>query len=333
MPDRITNLQTTQLFINQIFRQRTTLEEQRLKVSSGLDIARPSDDPAQAATIAQFQSTLQRLHRHQDRISAAQGILQQQEGVLDSAEQLMLRAKEIATSTADTVTSTRDRAQASQEIFALRDSLVALANTKYQGAYLYGGTDDANPPFSAQAYTEPSAATDPAHDRYVYHSGPGFDQTRSVQINDSELVRLTSRGDTVFQGAIASLERLGRALAGYRTTPEQSSSLPDGGGVAFSLPSEALAQQRDILFNIDSVETGREDFSSERTDVGSRSNRLQTADDVLKALSVNTEQVRSSIQDTDIFEGVSRLQNLEIGLEALLAAGSRINSLSLLNFL
>ncbi|MCB0325303.1 MAG: hypothetical protein KDD69_17090, partial [Bdellovibrionales bacterium] len=67
--------------------------------------------------------------------------------------------------------------------------------------------------------------------------------------------------------------------------------------------------------------------------IGARMNRLDQTKQILDTLKISTEKSRASIQESDPFEAASRFAQLQTGLEALLASGSRINSLSLLNFI
>ena len=52
---RVSTYQTSRVFIDQIVDQRSELEKTRREVSSGLKVVDPSDDPARAGTIADFQ--------------------------------------------------------------------------------------------------------------------------------------------------------------------------------------------------------------------------------------------------------------------------------------
>lgn len=331
---RVTNVSTTLTFISQIFERREALDRTRAQVASGFRVEKPSDDPSRAATISQLQNTSKRLERHRERIASATGLLETQESVLNSVEQLLVRAREIGTQAANGTFSHETRESMSTEVFQLRDTLVSLANTKYQGVYLFAGAADTTAPFTASTYTNPSSSSDPANTRYVWTNATGSDQTRSIRVSDHDTVRITSSGEDIFSSAIAGLERLGRSLHGYRTTPEDLSTLPTGGGVAFNLPAEYGEQTSAILLATDAIESARHnDVVEERSSVGSRLNRILQAGELIDSVKVTTEQARATLQDIDIFEAASQLTALQTSLEGLLAAGNRINGLSLLDFI
>ena len=333
---KITTLQATNRFIDQMFQQRAQIQTAQDEVSSGIKIAKPSDDPARSATISTLQNTLSRIARHSQRIDYGVGMLEHQEATLNSANDIIIRIKEIGTQAANETVSSQTRAQMAEEVWRLRDQLVALGNTKYQGSYIYGAADDGVPVFDLHDATtipigQSVPATGDASTRYQWHSGTGALTTRMVQITDDQQVRVNSSGDQIFSRAIGAAEILGRALQGYRTG--NVGGVPDGTGNAMVFPQDYHDQTSEIIVNIDRIDTARNDIIVELNNVGSRLAQLDQAKNILGSIKENTEKVRSSFQDADIFDAASRLQNLQTGLQGLLASGSQINNLSLLNFI
>ncbi|MCC6221200.1 MAG: flagellar hook-associated protein FlgL [Deltaproteobacteria bacterium] len=329
---RVTDAQITRSFIAQIYRQRNALIDVQREVSSGIRVANPSDDPAHAGTIAQFQSSLQRFEQHKERMSYVTNLLQQQESILASSGDLLIRARELAQQGANETLSEEQRRTLGDEVFQLRDALVSLANSKVQGRYIYGGADDDDPPFDSATYVNP--ATGAASERWVFDSADaGQDVTREVSITDSLSVRVSTSGQDVFENSIAALERLGRALTGYRTEPEDLSTLPDGNGVAFNFPAEYQEQTEDILEALDLVESGADEVKTERASIGSRLSRVQVASEIMDIATIDTQTARQAVQDADIFEAASKLANFQTNLEATLASGAQLSRLSLMDFI
>jgi flagellar hook-associated protein 3 FlgL len=336
MAGRITNQYQNQIFIDQIFQQQKELASAREKIASGFEISKPSDDPAQAATISGFQNLLTRITKQQDRIGYAEDLLTQQEAALSNAQDLMIRAKELASQAANETYSVSQRQQLATEVWSLRNAMVSSANTKVLGRYIFAGTaDDAAPvTLNGVAYTAPAAPPSvEANRRYVFTNATGFNQTKSVNITDDEVIRVTSNASTMFQNSINALERLGRTLEGYRTTPEVTTTAPDLGGAAFVFPADFHGQTSAIQNALGQIDTARSSFTVELSDIGGRMNRLTQARQFLDTVKEATEKNRSDIQDADIFEISSKLTSLQTSFQALLASGSQINRLSLLDFL
>lgn len=351
MAVRTTNVQATNNLIDQIFLQRRELDNIRNQVSSGIRVAEASDDAGRAGTISQFQGTLSRIDRHQQRISTAASTLEIQGSVLDSVTNLLLRSKELAAGAANGTVPSDVRAALSEEIFELRDQLVGLINSRSQGSYVYGGADDDDPPYDALAYTngEGSGLVRYVYDGDIEELGGALEYdgerealytTRLISITDSDLTRVNTDGG-VFRRAVAAMEQLGRALQGFRTDTSTVTDpngvdfeVPDGGGTAYNFPNDYQEQTTAITDAIDALDLAQtEDIDPERTSVGSRLNRLFQARDILALIEVDTQEAKAAIQDADIFEAASRLSSAEVSLQALLQSGAQINQLTLLNFI
>ncbi len=338
MAYRVSDIQTTRIFIDQMMDSKAAVEKKRQEIATGYRVVNASDDPGRAGTLASLQHMLQRMDRHQERISLALNTLQTQESTVSSANDILIRAKELAAQAANGTLSAGERSQIADEVFQLRDQVAGLANTKFQGVYLYGGKDDIQIPFvyNDTFYSEPPAATPNLAEKshWVFNSAvPGITETRDVAISDSDTLRINSRGDLVFGDALNALDRLGRSLKGYRTTVD-GSGVPDGTGSSYNLPAEYNQQILDIQSAMDAIDSSRiNDIQAELSSIGGRTNRIDQIKQILETLKANTDQARSTIQDTDMFSAASEFTNLQTSLQGLLAAGSKINSLSLLDFL
>ena len=340
MAYRVSDIQTTNSFIQQMLDAKAALQKKQEEIASGYRVTNASDDPGRSGTIASLQHTLQRIDRHQERISLALNSLETQESTVSSANDLLIRAKELAAQAANGTLGEEERQQIADEIFQLRDQLAGLANTKFQGVYLYGGKDDVQQPFiyNSTFYALPPdaapAANPPDKGHWNFNSTvAGITETRDVVISDSDSIRLNSSAEQVFAPAVNALEKLGRALDGYRTTTD-GSGVPDGTGTAYTLPADASEQMNDIRSCLNSLDSARVDnIQAELSSIGARINRLDQTKQILETLKGNTDQARASVQDTDMMTAASEYSSLQISLQGLLASGAKINSLNLMSFL
>lgn len=337
MTIRPTQLRTTEIFVNQINDRRLDLEKVKQQISSGIEVNVASEANGKAGTLLSLQTTLSRIDKHLDRITFSTGLLDHQEAILEQTNNLLIRAQEIANQGANGLTSVEGRAILSQEVFQIRDQLVSLGNTTFQGRYIYGAADDNDSPFEESTYTVPaSSANAGAAKRFVFNlSGEdGATTTRNVQVSDTDSVKIVTSGGEVFSSAIGAVEKLGRALVGYRTTTDVGTGLPTGAGTAYTLPADYNEQSNDILVAMTALKNAsNNDVIAERTSVGSRIARLEQVSEILNSLKETTESSRAQIQDTDIIEASAKFSNLQTSLEALLASGVQISNISLLNYL
>lgn len=347
---RVTNQNSVSQFLDQLNSNRGSLDTVRDQIGTGVRVLNPSDDPARTGFISSMQRTVSNLTRHEQRIASATGFIESQDTILQAAQSTILRAKEIGTQAANETMDAKTRATLSEEVFQLRDTMQALANSNYRGVYLWGGLDDDDPPFDLATAPGYVNGTGPAANRYIFDNEPGTQGTRTVQIDETESVRINTPGDVVFSHAIAALERLGRCLDGYRSDPpdyyddgngsftppanNDFTDLPTGAGLAYDFSTEYHLQTADIYRCIDYLDfAGSTCIGSELTNVGARLQQLENSKVIVESVKQSTEESRSDVQDADIFEASSRFQSLITNLQALLESGTRIQNLSILDYI
>lgn len=326
---RISENQASRGLVQSLIDNKSKIEKYSSEVSSGLKVVKPGDSDV-PATISQYRQSLDKIAGYKSTIENTKTFLQLQDDVLSQTSELLIKLKELASQGADGPTTVDGRSQMGEEVFQIRDQLVALANTTFQGRYVYGGGDDDDPPFDAATYASPSSGA--ASQRYVFDAETGTSAQRSIQITDSVSITTTTSGNTLFTTAIQAAERLGRALKGYDTTP--SSGTPDGNGAAFNLPSEELLQVADIRASIDLFDTARTtQILPERASLGGRINRLDNAASLLDLSKATAEDVLGRLQNADEAESASNLTLAQNALQASYNVTARVLRLSILDYI
>lgn len=311
---------------------RERLNKYSNEVASGLKVVDPGDSRF-SGTISQYRNLLQRLEGDKTRAEAVKGTLGFQDNIMTQVSDLLVRAQEIATQGSNETLGTPTRAQLAVQVFDLRDQLVTFANSKYQDRYVFAGKDDDDAPFGAQTYT--NATTSAAGQRWVYDdtsTEPDNGQSRSVNITANVSVVTNQPGNAIFSNALAALERLGRALEGYRTTP--ASGTPDGGGTAYNMPTDIHEQTRDIQGTIDLLNNARaNEIEPVRVSIGARLTRLDAASSLIDVSQTDAQTVLNKLQNADTAESATNLSEAENALQASYTVTSRILSLNILSYL
>jgi len=231
---RIAENQIARSILTDIMNNRVRVAQYSEEVSSGKKVIEPGDSK-QAGTIAQFQDSFKKIEGYKSRVATSQAFISYQEDILAQANTLLVRAQEIGAQGANETNSETERAQLAQEVFEIREHMVSLANSQYMGRYVYAGAADDNPAYSRNTdYVEPATGGLSAY-RYTFSANDGSTTQRTVQVTQDLSVTVNTPGSQVFDGAIQGLERLGRALYGYRTEP--ATGTPDGTGTAFTFPT------------------------------------------------------------------------------------------------
>ena len=325
---RITESQLTRSLITHLVDHRRSIAKLNDEISSGIAVARPGDS-TNAGTISNFQQTLDRVKTFENRIASVKSYLTFQDDVLTQANDILLRAKEIATQGANETQSATTRSQMSEEVWQLRDHLVSLANSTYQGKFVYGGLDDDDPPYDAATYTTPASGG--ASQRYVYDAETGTSGTRTIKITDDLTITTNTPGNTVFDEGIQALERLGRALAGYETLP--AGGAPDGTGNAYTFPAQFATQTQAIAATITQLNTARQtDIMPEKVGLAGRLRRIETAESLLTLSKESSQDALDRLQNTDVFESASKLTQAQTALQASLQVSAKVLNLSIIDF-
>jgi flagellar hook-associated protein 3 FlgL len=319
---RISENQMIGSMVAQMLRNREAVDKYSQEVSTGLKVQEPGDSRL-SGTISQFREMENRINGHRDRIKTVQGLLTFQDGVVSQVNEALVRAQELATQGANETLDAGHRALLADEVYALRDHVASLANSTYQGRYIFGGNDDGTTPYSAQTYTSP--ATGAGSQRYTYNSSLAAGQTRTVNVTDDTSITVNTPGNTIFDNSLQALERLGRSLQGYATNP--ASGAPDGTGNAYTFPAQYTTQTQDIKATIDLLDTARQtDVLPEQSSIAGRLSRLLSSDNVLSQNLNSAKDVLGRLQEADVTQSASDLTLAQSALQASLTVTGRLFS-------
>lgn len=158
MPIRVTQNSLFDSIRQQIAQNQQRLLAAQEAVSSGKRINRLSDDPVQGPRLLQVKSSQAKLDQYLRNLQRADSIANVYDAPLGQADDLLVRAKELLLGESNEVSSTPQTREAARlEIQTLTSQLVQIANTKFEGDYVFSGYAVNTP-----AFTDAVAATTPA---------------------------------------------------------------------------------------------------------------------------------------------------------------------------
>ena len=146
---RITSSILSHEAISGVQSQMRSIADAQRRISSGKRVEHPSDDPIAAAGILQSSSGLRALEQYRSNLEAGQHRLSMEDSVLDQLTNTLSRAKELGVSQATDTASTSTRLATREEVVQLRGFVEDLANTQFNGRYIFGGQYSDIPPFQA----------------------------------------------------------------------------------------------------------------------------------------------------------------------------------------
>ncbi len=297
-------ISTSQLFrqgVDAMLDKQRELGRTELQVASGKRILRPSDDPSSAVRILDLSEAQKRLEQYQRNADMAVARLDQEETALISIGDLLQRVRELAVQGANDTLNVDDRRAIAAEVRQHMDSFLQLANSQdANGEYLFAGFQSLTQPFS--------------HDGMGNFSYQGDTGQRMLKIGDNREVAVGDPGGIFmdFPATAGGATNIGAVLYALADNLEAGNGYPD-----------ALAD----------IDTAMSTLLSTRAKIGARLNAIDDQKAANDAFDLAVTDVRSSLEDLDYAEAVSRFNQQLTALQAAQQSFLRIQDLSLFNFL
>lgn len=291
---RITNNLIHKNLRAELQRSLASLHDANLRVTTGLRIRSPSDDPADAAEIMATDRRIRALDQYRRNIDAATARVNAEEGVLDQVTDILSRAREIGMAQGGDTANAATRETAKAEVDQLLETVIQLANTRFGDGYLFGGAVSDQPPIADDGSVSTTAPP-------VGESPVALDLGQTVlTVHDAQSVFIDS-------GVIGALQHLSGAL---------------GANDAASI-QDAIAELT-TAFDATQTRIG---------ELGARAQRLESARANIDALETAATLRRSDVGEVDFEEAVAELMNRQTAYQAALMATSRILNTTLMEYL
>lgn len=301
-----------QISTSQLYDRSSTLMRQlaakadklQTQISTDKRIGTASDDPVAFQKLALIKRSGANDGAYGANIKIAQSLLAQSDSTLGSFESQLQKAAELAVQANNDALSPENRRVIGDQLTAIVQDLVGLANTKdVRGQPLFGG---------ASGDTAVAQA-----------------QNGSVSFTDIGEPSPIPVGDGVDVHATDSAKRL---FGNIPTTNGPSDVFAIISKLATALTSNTGASAAAAEAGTD-LKTALTQIGAARGSVGARAARLDLETARLTEVATIREGDRSSLEDTDTAAAITELQKTMTVLSATQASFSKLSSLSLFNYL
>lgn len=274
---------------------QTQLTQQQLtqELSSGVRVSSLSQDPVAAGQNVQLLSQIQQDDSFTQSSNLVQGQLNVTDSVLGSVVSQLNSAISLAISAGNGTMNSSNLKTISDQIDGIRSEVLALANTSYQGQYIFAGSQTSSVPFTL------SNAASPATTIYNGDQGVNFLQTPNGQ-----RIELNVPGDKIFSGAGANsvFGALNNLVADFAGGTPSSTAVADTEALSTAL--NYVSQQRVVIDSSLSRLTAASDaVTSEKTQLTATQTNLMQAD----VASVATHLSLAESQQTALMSVISQL--------------------------
>jgi flagellar hook-associated protein 3 FlgL len=267
-----------------------------LDLATGTRINKPSDDPAGAAQMVTNTAQSSQADTFLRSITSVTGLLQTADSTLNSVVTALQRAISLGVQGANGTLSDSDRADVASELTGIKQQLLSLANTPYQGEFIFSGTSTAQP-FVADA-TSSSGVT--------YNGNGG---TNNVEVGQNYSLQVNQAGSQLFTSAAGNV---------FQSVSDLINALQTNTNIG-----SAVSEVSDAYNHI----TGQRVF------YGNALNQLQAQQNFLNSEKVNLATAADSISATDMAATSTAFTRSQVAIQADLAVMSRISQASLFDYL
>jgi len=276
--------------------------EQKLtaELASGLRVSSLSDDPVAVAANTQLASSIAHIDAFVQSAGKEQSLLQVTDSTLGEVVRQVTSALSLAVSASNGTLNAANRSAIAQQVSDLRDSVVSLANTSYQGKYLFSGSQGNTQPFSQTTAVTPALAT--------YH---GDAVITSITTPEGLKVQTNLPGSAVFQTPGADL------LGSLNQLVADISS-----GSSTSIATDTAA-----------VTAALQNVSTQRSVLGSSLNRLNSNSNYAQTQKATLQAQQSSLLSADTAQVATDLKSAEVQRQALLSVVAAVQQNNLFNYL
>jgi flagellar hook-associated protein 3 FlgL len=278
-------------------------EEDRLtsELSSGLRVASLSDDPVAVAQSTLLGNSIAQDDTFVQTASNESSRLQVTDSTLGEVVTQVTSAISAAVAGNNGALNTSDIASVAQKLSGIRDQVISLANTSYQGQYLFGGSQGAAPPYTLDTSTNPATAN--------YN---GDNNVQSIETPNGQKIQVNLPGSSVF----------GAAGSGVLGALNQLISDFSGGAATTTLTADTGA-----------LTTALGQLSSQRSTLDSSLSRLQSTSTYVQTEESQLKVAQSTLVAADPAAVATQLSSAETQHQALLSVINALGSSDLFSLM
>ena len=271
------------------------------QLSSGLRVGSLSDDPGAAAQSLQLGSQIARVDTYIQTAANQSSMLQVTDSTLGEVVSQLTSAISLAVQATNGTLNSSNLQATAQQLTGIRDQVLALANSSYQGRFLFAGSQGSIKPFALDTATTPATVT---------YSGDATSQ--SIETPGGQQIQLNLPGSSIFgSGSSGPIAVLNQLIADVTS-----------GAPASNLSADSAA----LTASLGQVSTQRSLLNASLTTLQSTSSYAQTQEAQLKAQ-------QSSLVAADPAAVATELKSNQVQYQALLSVVTALQKINLFDYM
>lgn len=354
---RITTLGTSTTMLNYILGAESKYYDLSQEAASGLKVSKPSDDPSAAKSLININGQMSQLNGYLQNMSTTQNELNVLDDSMGSLTDLVNNATSLATEASSGTYSGQNMNNIKTQIDQITQSVVDIANTQYNGTYIFSGAAVGTKPYTVttNASGEITAVT--------YNGTPSSgNYQRYTTISNGVNVPINTTGDQAFgsysqTSATNATQPTDVAGTTISTATDANGNLVTtsvttvingdgtttvttgtGNGIIGTLVglSKSLGShtQKAVGDTLDGLNTALDVASVTRTKFASVSNKFEITQNSINTTLTQLKSYKSDLEDADLAQVLSDLTAQKTALDATYSVTSGLLSkTSLLDYM
>lgn len=303
---RITNGMTINSFLRNISHVSTDINKYQSQIQTGKLYQFASEAPVAAAKSIRYKSKIAQLEQNEANIKDANELLKVTDSALESYDEILTRISELTTQASNVgVYGDAERDAIGVELEQLKKEIINLANTEYNGRYIFSGYKTDKPLLNDDGTYNVNVITT-GEDTEAINYSIGFGTKLQVNTLGPDIFG-PSAGENGKCDIIANIDELLNCLENA-----------DAQGIL----NAGAKIENNLQISVDA-----------RADVGARMNRLQLTENRVGNSLANLEESLSLNDDADYTETITKWTSAKSIYEASLATSSKVLQISLINYL
>jgi len=315
---RITNMMMVNNAIQNMNDNQEKLSKLQTKVATQKQFQTASENPVNASASLSLRSNMRTLESYSDTAAATSNWMNTSDFALNQLEEIGVQAsKLILRGLNDSLSASERFVSLATEMNSLIEKAVEIGNTSVNGQFIFSGYKVDQKSF--ELVDSPTTILDyqgnTVTPKVVNYLGDQGSMQRNLGPDQS--VTMNVRGDQAIQGFIENLISASNALIQNNI---HGTSVP---------PAAPTLQE-----TLTGVKSSADIVNQYRTSNGARMRQVESASNFLETVKIETANLLSQKEDTNMAEGIALLSNQQTTYQAVLEVSQRaISALSLFDYM
>lgn len=326
---RVTNSMMSKSFLRDTNRNLNNLNRLNQQLTSGKEISKPSDNPFKAARSMQLHADIQANKQYNENIKDTINWLDTTDTALEQLGNTVQRVRELMVSSGNAAYGSDEKTAIKDEINEKMNEMAQILNTSFDGKYIFGGTKTSSKPVGVK--------DDEYGNRQMYFQGKDGEELFSGDASsDAQLSMINSKLNVeISQGVTMDYSVNASEVLSFKGEDGQSVNVMDlMNEIVFNLDSsDSEVSSKVVNDNLKAMDTVMTNINKLRAEVGSKQNRMESAQEQNEEQNFNMTEILSKTEDIDFAEKTMEVATMQTVYMAALQTSARVLQPTLMDYL